>query len=213
MAKIIISKNNAPEPEEVPIPSFSVTEIARLIASRRSIFTANFTGETISKDHIELLLRQANWAPTHGKTEPWRFVVFSGESKKKFGEQHGALYQALTDETAFSSEKHHKITHLPDTASHIIAIGMKKDETGKIPEVEEICAVAAAVQNMQLMATAMGLGAYWSTGGMTFKKEMRTLLGWDDHHLCLGFLYVGKPKQWAKGYRKTDISTKVRWEE
>ena len=26
---------------------------------------------------LEQMLEAANWAPTHGKTEPWRFVVLS----------------------------------------------------------------------------------------------------------------------------------------
>lgn len=27
------------------------------------------------REQVEQLLEAANWAPTHGRTEPWRFVV------------------------------------------------------------------------------------------------------------------------------------------
>jgi nitroreductase len=48
------------------------------------------TGDAVSKQDIMALLEAANWAPTHGKTEPWRFVVL--------GQQGMQAMQDVTEE-------------------------------------------------------------------------------------------------------------------
>ena len=55
-------------------------ETLSLIKNRRSVFPKDFTGEPVPEGVIRELLEAANWAPTHGKTEPWRFVVFSSQA-------------------------------------------------------------------------------------------------------------------------------------
>lgn len=57
------------------LPPANPAQVAALIQSRRSIFPKSMTGATVSKDSIMAMLEAANWAPTHGHTEPWRFVV------------------------------------------------------------------------------------------------------------------------------------------
>jgi hypothetical protein len=50
-------------------------QVMDLIAKRRSIFPRDFSGEEVPREVIQQLLEAANWAPTHKKTQPWRFVV------------------------------------------------------------------------------------------------------------------------------------------
>lgn len=57
------------------LPPATPAQVAALIQSRRSIFPKSMTGATVSRDSIMAMLQAANWAPTHGRTEPWRFVV------------------------------------------------------------------------------------------------------------------------------------------
>ena len=49
--------------------------ISQLIRKRRSIFPKTYTNQPIAKEIIEEVLENANWAPTHKMTEPWRFKV------------------------------------------------------------------------------------------------------------------------------------------
>ena len=100
----------------------------------------------------------------------------------------------------------------PLMASHIIAIGMHRDPKASIPEVEETGAVAAAVQNMYLTATAHGVGCYWGSGGITYKKEANEFFGLGAEDRLLGFMYVGnlKSDKWPQGRRKP-IEDKVTW--
>lgn len=60
---------------QVHVPPATPAQVAALIQSRRSIFPKSMTGATVSRDSIMAMLEAANWAPTHGRTEPWRFVV------------------------------------------------------------------------------------------------------------------------------------------
>ena len=57
--------------------------VLNAIRNRRSVFPAQYTGEPVEKETIEQLLELANWAPTHKKTQPWRFKVIYGEGLKR----------------------------------------------------------------------------------------------------------------------------------
>ena len=54
--------------------------LKQIIKNRRSIFPNQFSGKEVSKEEIKILLEVANWAPTHRKTQPWRFKVFREDS-------------------------------------------------------------------------------------------------------------------------------------
>ena len=56
-----------------------------VIRNRRSVFPVQYNGKPVSKMDIEKVLEAANWAPTHKKTEPWRFRVMQGEIQEKLG--------------------------------------------------------------------------------------------------------------------------------
>ena len=79
-------------------------------------------------------------------------------------------------------------------SSHIIAIGMKRDEKSSVPQWEELGAVFCAVQNMYLTATAYGVGCYLSTGGITNFEEAKSFFGLSGEDKLCGFLHVGTPK-------------------
>lgn len=84
-----------------------------------------------------------------------------------------------------------KLQQTPLLASHIIAIGMKRTSTGKIPEIEDVEAVACAVQNIYLSVSAYGLGGYWTTGGVTYKEEAKSFFNLTAEDKLLGFFYIG----------------------
>ena len=192
---------------------FKPEEINLLIASRRSFKPELFSSREVEKHIIEQMLENANWAPTHGLTQPWRFTVFSGDGRGKLAEFQSELYKNATPSEKFAPEKYEKLKRTPLNASHVIGIGMKRQESEKIPEIEEVEAVACAVQNMYLTARAYGVGALWGTGGVTYFEEAKEFFGLGPKDKFLGFLYVGYPKvEWPKGMRKT-INERVRWVE
>jgi nitroreductase len=196
------------------LPAFDLAAVTQLIQQRRSIKPKDFSGEPIPRQAIEQLLANAHWAPTHGQTEPWHFVVFSGDGLRQFGEAHAELYREHTPDSAFKQAKYDKMQQVPLLCSHLIVICMRPGNLDKIPEVEEIAAVAAAVQNLHLSATAMGLAGYWSSGGMTYHPAMREWLGLQAPDRVLGFFMLGRLQgSWPQGRRKAAWEDKVRWVE
>ncbi len=193
---------------------YDFNQINSLIRNRRSIFPKMYSGEQVPTEIIETMLENANWAPTHKFTEPWRFTVFNQQGVQKFAEFQSGLYKqrALNDGT-FDQEKYQKLRQKPLLASCIIALGMKRDPEKRIPEIEEVAAVSCAVQNMYLTATAYGVGCYWSTGGPTFWEEAKPFFDLGPEDKLLGFLYLGMPADREYTSTRGDWQQKVRWME
>lgn len=192
--------------------TFNTNEISKLIKSRQSHYPAQYSGEVIKKELIEEILENANWAPSHKLTEPWRFTVFSGDGLKTLGTFMSALYKKIsTEKGTFEESKFEKLKNKPLLASHIIAIGMKRDEKERLPEIEEIESVACAVQNMHLTATAFGIGAYWGSGGITYVEEAKSFFGLGPKDKLLGFMYLGIPKSIFPKSKRKPIAEKVTW--
>ncbi len=150
-------------------------------------------------------------APTHGMTEPWRFSVFSGESRRRLAEFLAATYKEITSPEDFKPNKYEGMSINAMLAPVVIAIGMKRQEIEKIPELDEIQAVACAVQNMHLTAAAYGLGGFWSTNVAATSEQMRDFTGLSAKDRALGLFYLGYPAaDWPTSTR-APVGQKVHW--
>lgn len=181
-----------------------------LIRRRRTIKPADMSVKSVASIHLATILENARWAPTHGMTEPWRFFVFTGDSRQRLADFLQATYRKLTPEAEFRPDKFEKLNASVLQAPVVIAIGMKRQAGGKIPEIEEVEAVACAVQNMHLTASAIGLAASWLTPPVVYSNEMRDWLGLEPGDQCLGLFYLGWPKSedWPEATR-SDLADKI----
>jgi nitroreductase len=189
----------------------SPEQLNELIKNRRSIFPKQFAaGKVVPTSIIEQILINASWAPNHGQTEPWQFNVFSGEGLKTFANFQAEMYRQSSGEN-FLQANFQKMLDTPLLASHIISIGMKRTTTKRIPEIEDIEAVACAVQNMYLTTTAYGIGGYWTTGGTTYLEGAKSFFGLNDDDKLLGFFYIGEIEVPSPAGKRTPINEKVNW--
>jgi nitroreductase len=182
---------------------YNLSEINAVIRDRRSIMPEDYSARKVHREIVENVLLNATWAPTHGMTQPWRFKVFMEEGLQQLAEFLPALYKSKSTPENFSQRKYDRMAERPKQVSVIIAICMERDPNNKIPVIEEVEAVACAVQNMALTCTAYGLGGFWSSPGIVYSQEMREFLklGADDQ--CLGLFYMGYPSgEWPKSHRK-----------
>ena len=183
-------------------------ELAR---SRRSVFPKQFVpGKQVDDAIIREILVNATWAPNHGQTEPWHFTVFSGKGLQKFASFQSELYKELSGDR-FNHEKYTKLQQQPLLASHIIALSMKKNTVKRIPEIEEIEAVACAVQNIYLSVTAYGLGGYWTSGGVTYEEAAKSFFGLGEADRLLGFFYIGEVAIPSGTGKRSPLEEKVTW--
>ena len=189
-----------------------VQDLNNMIRQRRSVFPKDYTGEKIDDTIILQLLENANWAPTHKLTEPWRFKVFCEEGLKQFAEyQAKEYYNSFYGTEKFLEKKHQKLLNNPLKCSHIISIGMHRTLDVMLPEVEEIAAVACAVQNILLSATAYKLGAYWTTGGVTYNEPAKVFFDLGEQDKLLGFVYLGTVNSLSNAGKRKPIEQKVTW--
>lgn len=185
--------------------------ISDLIRRRRTIKPKQFSDRDVEESQIELMLENANWAPTHGMTEPWRFTVFRGDARNRLAQFLAETYRSLCTPETFKQKKFDGMLENAGLAPAVIAIGMKRQETEKISELDELHAVACAVQNLHLTASAMGLGGFWSTNIAATSEAMRDFMGLEEKDRALGLFYIGYPKcEWPTSQR-TAISEKVQW--
>ena len=191
--------------------NFSYEQVNKLIQCRRSTKPRCFNGKKIPNDIVWQILENANWAPTHGLTQPWRFKVFTNEGLEKLANFQADLYQQMTAEENFSLEKYTRMKTNILKSSHVVVICMKRQKSEKIPEIEEIEAVACSVQNMSLTATAYGICSFWGSGGVTYTQELKDFLGLGEKDLCLGYLYLGYSDNPATISRRDPIQDKVEW--
>ncbi len=104
-----------------------------------------------------------------------------------------------------------KLLANPLKASHIIAIILRRSTTVDIPEMEELAAVACAVENIYLSVTAYGLGGYWSTGGPTFDNGAREFFDLAEGDRLMGFFYLGHVRLPSMMGKRTPVKEKTTW--
>lgn len=178
------------------------------IKHRRSVYPHQFHDKMIEDVDIKTLLELANWAPTHRKTEPWRFKIISGDFKQRTGEFFKKVYLDTTEKP--KSFKAKKIVQKFEQSSHVIAVCMQRDPKESVPEWEEIAATAMAVQNMWIASSSLNIGMYWSTP--VFKDRLQDLIPLAEGEQCLGFLYCGYfEDEVGLLERQSDISNKIIW--
>lgn len=170
-------------------------DIFEAIKSRRSMGLVS--DEPVSKDLINQILEAGTWAPSHYRTEPWKFFVLTGESRIRLGKTLAKIEeQQMEDPTSESNQKKlTKIQEKPFRAPLIIAVAVEPSNNPRALIQEEYGAVYAAIQNMLLAAHSLGLGGYWRTGKPAYDPAMKKLFKLTDKGDILGFLYFGYPKR------------------
>lgn len=185
--------------------------ISDVIKKRRTVKPAKMNGKIIPDEQVKQLLQLADWAPTHKHTEPWRFIVYAGSKAKEFVQQHAELYRKSVPDEQFKKDKYEKILGNAVNLSHLIVCVMKRDEQERIPEIEEISAASAAVQNILLGAESLGIAGFWSTGGMTHSSLMKEFLGLNSRDKVIGLIYLGYSDSVYEGKRVIPVDDKITW--
>src|SRR5512138_610499 len=141
-----------------------------------------------SPEHLEQILCAGLRAPDHGRLKPWRFVVLEGDSRLKLAEAMAELFRRKAPQATAAQREAERAKPMRAPTIVVVAARISK---GKIPEIEQVAAVAAGVQNMFLAAHALGYGAMWKTGAAAYDAEVKTTLGLlpEDHIVAL--LYLG----------------------
>ena len=168
----------------------TISELNDLLKTRRSIFPKSYIqGKDIPESDILQILENANFAPSHRLTEPWRFKILRGAAKQRLADFMVEDYLAMTPIEAQSEVKMQKMAENPTRSAVAIALVLKRHEE-LLPEWEEIASLAMAVQNMWLTCSILGIGCYWSSPtAITLRGQDFLKLAADER--CFGLFYMG----------------------
>lgn len=182
---------------------YNLSEINDLIRNRRTIYPEQYSDRVVQKDMMEVILNNGLWAPTHGKTQPWRYKVYMGDGRVGLKEKMLRLYESLTPEDQFSEAKRKRIGERIERTSALVLLAMERTPETRIPEIEEIAAVSCAAQNILLSAAAYGLGSFWSSPAFLYQPKANEEFGFKTDDKILGLIYFGYPNiEWPKSHRK-----------
>lgn len=195
-----------------------VENLFAAIAHRRSMGLSRLNDDPVPTEILQQALEAANWAPSNGDTEPWRFTVFAGDARLKLGDAFAEAYkQSAEAEGNFREETYKSSREKATWAPVWISIGM---EPGRLPSgelampgEEEAMAVACAVQNLHLILSAHGLLGMWHSGTTSVHPHVAQFVGLESPAKLLGFFWCGYPNiPWPAGERKP-LDGKVKWAE
>jgi nitroreductase len=147
------------------------------------------------REKIERMLEAATYAPNHHTSEPWRFIVLAGQARVALGElMEQSLRQKMTEtESEKAQAALAKERNKPLRAPVVIVVTCIQPENPKIVDIENVEAVAAAIQNMLLIAEEEGLATMWRSGDPSRDPNIKAHFGLLPEEHIVGFVYVGYP--------------------
>jgi nitroreductase len=191
-------------------------DIFETIKNRRSI--GKMTEQRPARKQIEHILEAATHAPNHHKVEPWKFFVLAGQSRTELGNiMARSLAERLGDATnvtlsaakglAMLNKERNKLLRSPV----VLIAAAEHPHQPNVLAIENIEAVAAAVQNMLLVAEEMGLAAMWRTGDASYDPRIKQWLGLAPEDHIVAFVYLGFPAIQKLERRPTSFEEKTTW--
>jgi nitroreductase len=164
--------------------------VGALMQSRRTILPKRLVVPGPGTAQLQQILTAAASAPDHGQVRPWRFVIVPDAARVALAQAFGdALLerdpQATPEQVLQAQEKAHRGPCLM-----LVVVNAHCGDTG-IDLFERIVSTGCAVQNMLLVATALGYGSGLTSGKALKSHVLRQLFGLldGDHALC--FISMG----------------------
>nr|WP_148505344.1 nitroreductase [Paenibacillus beijingensis] len=186
-------------------------ELEQAIRERRSI--GKVKPDAVERSVIEQLIEAATWAPNHYQTEPWKFIVMTGEGRRTLGRAYAAISD-LGAADADDDERRQRLAREEAKALRapvVIAAVYSPPAGSRAPQAEELAAVHAAVQNLLLSAHGHGLGAVWRSGDPMYHPRMKEAFGLEEQEELVGLIYIGYPDMEPLRSKRTDAKLKTVW--
>lgn len=181
-----------------------------VIQARKSVAPNLFIEGEISDEVLNQMLENAMRAPTHRLTQPWHFTVIRPSKTPGFAHQLADKYKEANPADKFQQNKFDGILKKVQKSSALLIINMRRDAEERIPEWEEIAAVAMAVQNIYLSCAANNIGGYWSSPKYAI-DHMSSLIKMDEGERCLGMFYMGYYDKNLLATPRRPLAEKVTW--
>lgn len=188
-----------------------------VVKRRRSI--RRYKPEPVPREDILKILDAANWAPSAINLQPWEFLVVSADKKRELGKSYGKVadeytkhWDAEPDKAFMPRQYFMEFANAYGDAPVVIVV---LSEAHSDPRYQKALleSASAAMENMLLAATALGLGSCWMTGPLEDEKYLRKALSIPDDREIVAISPIGYPAETPapRPRRDPDLTHKVRW--
>jgi nitroreductase len=172
-----------------PALNLTAPGMLNLLLSRRSAKAAAMSAPGPSPEEMEIILNAAARTPDHGKLFPWRFILFEGESRTRFGKM---LVEILKARETLSPERETQEMGRFLRAPIVVGVVSRARSGLAVPEWEQILSAGAACQNLLLAAHALGYVGAWLTEWFAYDPPVLARIGLGPTERIAGFVYLGK---------------------
>jgi nitroreductase len=200
-------------------PSHDQNRTLLHIEQRRSI--RSFTDEPVSEEHLLTILRAANQAPSAHNQQSWKFVVIRGDRKKELAALVNARAAdfpkpaAVLLRMAARSINSAPVVIVVANTGELIGHGtdlfrIEKERALDFFQTMEIQSSAAAIQNLLIAATSLGLATVWLGILFLMKDEVLRFMG-EEQGEFMAVIPVGYASKAGKAPKKIDFGMMVKW--
>ncbi len=176
--------------------SFSETASSVLACLNSRVSVGELQAPAPTRDQRAAIFKAALRAPDHGQLRPWRFRSVEGDALLVLGKRLADVEEEING--VLTDAQRAKTQSRPLRAPLVLLVSAAVQAHPKIPALEQLLSTAAAVEAMLIAAHAVGVGAIWRTGAVTYEPLLAQKLGLAAGEQLLGFLYLGTPKGSAK---------------
>ncbi|MCX8066354.1 MAG: nitroreductase family protein [Anaerolineae bacterium] len=192
-----------------------VQAVKKVIEDRRSI--RQYTDEPVSEEALELILEAGRLAPSGENAQPWRFIIVKDpETRKKLGAIAGGGSGRRFTAEFVTQKMQERFASLEDEAKKKAAFekltsGQVSAFLAEAPVSIVVCGrkdvwdlpydTSAAIENMLLMVTALGLGACWVIApciDIRDEERVKELLGVPEGLKVVSIIAVGHPARYPR---------------
>jgi nitroreductase len=193
-------------------------ETLRTINERHSVRT--FTKDDVTEDEITVLLRAANAAPSAHNQQAWKFIILRGDKKQELAQlvtaqsasfpRPAAALLRMGAKSILSAPVVIAVANTGDLIRHGTELFKVDKETAHdFFRTMEIQSSAAAVENILLSATSLGLGTVWLGVLYLIKDEVLRFLGEPEGEF-MAVVPVGRPAKAGSGPKKQPVEMKIK---
>ncbi len=181
-------------------------DVLEFLKSRRSNLAKLMTEPGPDAGQIQDMLNIAARVPDHRKLTPWRFILFQGKAREKFGPHLASAFTKANpnlpvDRALFEAAR---FTRAPLV---IAIISSPKDCPRGTPKWEQELSAGAACFNLCLAAQSYGFAAQWLTEWYAYNADIDKALGLSGEERVAGYIYIGSVKTAPIERARPDMDT------
>ncbi len=164
--------------------------VGELIQARQTILPRRLVAPGPDQEQFHAMLEAASAAPDHGQLLPWRFVLVPEAQRAALAE---VFAQALTERDALATDEQReqareKAFRAPRLLLLVVDAACGDSE---VDLSERLLSAGAAVQNVMLVATALGFGSALTSGKALKSDTLRRALALREPEQAVCFLSIG----------------------